>query len=162
MEIQGSKLRKGDKYSTEKDPVIGNLKDSLREKNLKLEHIQNELSATKENLELIKIENSRLKENLSDTANELILNKQKIKSFVTSSEQPTVNFEKTNESRAFSQNLDELNILRSEVSFLRDKINKMERTQQPEEDEASIKRDIASLSEYKISLENEKAKTNKI
>jgi len=38
----------------------------------------------------------------------------------------------------------------------------MERTQQPEEDEASIKRDIASLSEYKISLENEKAKTNKI
>jgi len=94
MEIQGSKLRKGDKYSTEKDPEIGNLKDSLREKNLKLEHIQNELSATKENLELIKIENSRLKENLSDTANELILNKQKMKSFVTSSEQPTVNFEK--------------------------------------------------------------------
>jgi len=81
---------------------------------------------------------------------------------VTISEHPNVNFEKTYESRAFSQNQDELNILRSEVSFLRDKINKIERTQQPEEDETSIKRDIASLSEYKISLENEKAKTNKI
>jgi len=43
MEIQGSQLRKGDKTSTEKDPEIGHLRDALREKNLKLENIQNEL-----------------------------------------------------------------------------------------------------------------------
>jgi len=85
-----------------------------------------------------------------------------MKSFVTTSEHPTVNFEKTYESKAFSQNQDELNILRSEVSFLRDKINKIERSHRPQEDEETLKKDIDSLSEYKVSLANEKAKTTKI
>lgn len=70
------------------------LRDTVKEKNLKLDNLQSELYKAKEKLEQSKIENAKLKENLSETTNELqLLTQQKAKSFVSTSEQPL--FEKT-------------------------------------------------------------------
>jgi len=152
-----ARLESMERAQREKERRISELQNDLNDKDISLDKVKSELYSTKEKLELVKLENAKLKDSLNETSNELLIvtNKQKVQSFSS-----TIDNNATLNLNAYDTQ--EITQLRNEVSFLKDKVNQMEKLNRSTDDIENVNKDLLTVREYKHNLEQEKAKTNKI